>query len=249
MLYRPQLWLGWCRWPVRHSDAPTRGTLDLWDEVHLLAEQTGDALLEEQRFFGLVLQLPASDPLGQLVERLDVRSSGVERFAVASLAARRRPRTRTNRASSNRRLRALTLRRRRRIPGARVGAIAQHEIPRLAGPPSSPRAGSLRRKLIPDRCLDFARSLHRGPRHHPVVVGGEVGELAGRRLERVAEAPVQAEQVDVGDRVPAERPRAIRQAPIRDAEHFASEIGRLSSGTPISWSAMCGAIELDPGEK
>src|SRR3954470_22489479 len=29
----------------------------------------------------------------------------------------------------------------------------------------------------------------------------------------------------------------------------ASESGRLSNGTPISWSAICGAIELEPGEK
>jgi hypothetical protein len=48
-------------------------------------------------------------------------------------------------------------------------------------------------------------------------------------MERVAKAPEQPEQVDVGDRVPPERPLDIPQAAIRDAEDAARMVDALAA--------------------
>jgi hypothetical protein len=64
---------------------------------------------------------------------------------------------------------------------------------------------------------------------------GEVGKGFGRGLERVGEPPIQAKQMDVGDRIATQR--------------LAADIGLPSKGTPISCSAMCTANELEPGAK
>src|SRR5476651_446394 len=70
-------------------------------------------------------------------------------------------------------------------------------------------------QFVPERRLGFEGLLHGGARHHarhqPVHPG-----KAGRRVGAVDHAPVEPEQVDVGDRILAERPLAVAELLLRD---------------------------------
>src|SRR5215831_8757053 len=60
-------------------------------------------------------------------------------------------------------------------------------------------------QLVTYRGLDFAGPLNRRAGHHALIVSIEIGKIAGRRMVRIEEAPVQAEQVNIRDRIIAER--------------------------------------------
>ena len=68
--YRPQLWMGWSEWPREFTKA---GSLEEWEGLTLLEEQTGKGVpLLDRRFFGLAFQIPADEPAGVFVEGLRV---------------------------------------------------------------------------------------------------------------------------------------------------------------------------------
>ena len=77
----------------------------------------------------------------------------------------------------------------------------------------------LGRKLVADRLLDRTGPLHRGPRHHALIVGGEIGERPRSGVEGMRKAPIQAEEMDIGDRVACERPIALAQSSIGKRKH------------------------------
>src|SRR5207237_5473395 len=83
-------------------------------------------------------------------------------------------------------------------------------------------AFDLLRQGVADRALDLDGPLHRRPRHHPVVMGRQAGELAGLGLHRIHKAPVEPKQMDVGDRIALEcpLPAAQPQPALGDAEHL-----------------------------
>src|SRR5215475_3318757 len=69
-----------------------------------------------------------------------------------------------------------------------------------------------RRQLVSNLRFNLDRLLDRRSRHHALVVALDVEEVARREIERIAEAPEQAEQVDVGDRIAAaHRPFVVSQ--------------------------------------
>src|SRR5437868_3348332 len=59
----------------------------------------------------------------------------------------------------------------------------------------------LRRQFIADGGLGRDGPLYSRPRHHPRVMRVEIRKLARRGLQRFEEPPIEAEQVDVGDRI------------------------------------------------
>src|SRR5689334_19855944 len=80
-------------------------------------------------------------------------------------------------------------------------------------------------QLVADRRLDRDRLLHRLPRHHAVVMRGEVGEEVGRFVA-ADKAPIEAEEVDVGDRVAADRPVAVAEPSLGEAPYGVGLVGR-----------------------
>src|ERR1043166_2658229 len=68
-----------------------------------------------------------------------------------------------------------------------------------------------RRQLVSHRALDLERLLHRRSFHHLVVVALQVGKRSRLRLERAEDAPVEAEQMDVGDGITPDRPFVLSQ--------------------------------------
>ena len=82
--------------------------------------------------------------------------------------------------------------------------------------------------------------------------------VAGRQEPCLGVAPREIVQDagDLGERAAVDQQRrhlAFRvereDTPPSGCPLLRNEIGCASNGTPISWSAMCGAMELDPGAK
>ena len=73
----------------------------------------------------------------------------------------------------------------------------------------------LRRQFVADRSLYLDGLPHRRPRHHALVMRGQMREFAGLRHRHAAEPPEQPEQMDVGDRVAPDAPSPVRPTAAR----------------------------------
>jgi hypothetical protein len=82
-----------------------------------------------------------------------------------------------------------------------------------------------------DLALDFDGLDHRRPRHHAGIVGFDRRQSAGWQVEKAANAPIEPEQVDVGDGIAAAHdPVAAAQAVINGGPDRAGRVEALRPG-------------------
>jgi hypothetical protein len=92
-------------------------------------------------------------------------------------------------------------------------------LSRARGRPGRARMIRSLRQFVSDRAFDLARSLHGGAGHHAIVVVGEIRKHSRCGFERIDETPIQAKQVNVGDRIAPQRPLPLPQSAIGDPVH------------------------------
>src|SRR5262245_65630085 len=93
-----------------------------------------------------------------------------------------------------------------------------------------PRSGRLLREREAYCALDLERPLDRRARHHALVMSCKTGEVAGGGVLRVDEAPKEAKEMDVGDRIALDRPLPSPQPTLGDAEHLPPALDTDAAG-------------------